>query len=110
MNGVGWTWNFDPGPVAYGAPRFARPAIANPGWNALPGGVMGGGCQAKARAVQYAHAVPPSWNAGGKVVSEQRAYFSAWRIVFEEPSVMAANVVRPCGPGVGGPAPDTSPF
>ena len=41
---------------------------------------MGGGSQGKARAVQYAHAVPPSWNAGGMVVLVQRAYFSAWRM------------------------------
>src|SRR4051812_31037460 len=96
--------------MASGAPRFARAAIANPGWNALPGSIMGGGCQGKARAVQYAHAVPPSWKAGGMEVLEQRAYFSAWRIVFDEPSVMATKVVLPCGLGVGGPTPDTSPL
>src|SRR5438067_6902786 len=96
--------------MALGAPRFARAAIAKPGWNALPGSVMGSGCQAKATAVQYAHAVPPSWNAGGIVVLVQRAYFSAWRMVFDVPSVMAAKRVRPCGPGLGGPTPDTSPL
>ena len=36
--------------------------------------------------MQYAHAVPPSRNAGGHGVLEQRAYFSAWRMVFEVPS------------------------
>src|SRR6516164_5144490 len=96
--------------MADGAPRLAKAAIANPGPNPRSGRSIGGGCQGKARVVQYAHAVPPSRNASGKVVLEQRAYFSAWRIVFDVPSVMAANVVRPCGPGVGGPAPDTSPF
>src|SRR5262245_21671719 len=89
----------EPDPMALGAPRFARPAIANPGWNPRGGRSMGGGCQGKGRAVQYAHAVPPSWNTGGMVVLEQRAYFSAWRIVFDSPSVMAAKTVRPCGPG-----------
>src|SRR5437764_1467555 len=108
-NGVGRTWKIDPGPTAVGAPRVARAAIANPGWNALPGNVMGGGCQAKARAVQYAHAVPPSWNAGDMDVLVQRAYFSACRMVFVVPSVMSANRVTPWGPG-GSLAPDTRPL
>src|SRR5262249_3858188 len=75
-NGVGRTWNFDAGPVDWGAPRAARAGIANPCWNALPGRTMGGGSHGKAMDVQYAHAVPPSENAG-RVGFEQRAYFSA---------------------------------
>ena len=61
----------------------------------MPGGVIGDGCQAKARAVQYAHAIPPSRNAGAIVVLEHRAYFSAWRMVFVSPSVMSARQVLP---------------
>src|SRR5438552_8799456 len=83
--------------MASGAPRLARAGMQNPAWNALPGRVMGGGCQGNAGAVQYAHAVPPSWNAGAMYVLEQRAYFSAWRIVFESPSRMSAIRVLPCG-------------
>src|SRR2546423_547797 len=81
-NGVGWTWNFDPGPMALGAPRAARAGMQNPGWNALPGNTMGGGCQASKTDVEYAQAVPPSRNGGGRAgsVVEQRAYFSAWRM------------------------------
>ena len=41
--------------------------------------------------VQYAHAVPPSPSADGRAWVEQRAYFSACRIVFEVPSVMSAR-------------------
>ena len=88
--------------MASGAPRLAKAAIANPGWNALPGRVMGGGCQGNTGDVQYAHAVPPSRNAGAMVVLEQRAYFSAWRMVFEVPSVMSARRALPCGLVVGG--------
>ena len=69
--------------------------MANPGWNALPGRTMGGGCQGNAAAVQYAQAVPPSLNAGAMYVLEQRAYFSAWRMVFVRPSVMSAMRVLP---------------
>src|SRR5256885_6695678 len=36
---------------------------------------------------------------GGSAVLVQRAYFPAWRMVFDVPSVMAAKAVRPCGPG-----------
>src|SRR4051812_17445306 len=100
-NGVGRTWNFDPGPMASGAPRLARAAIANPGWNARGGRFMGGGCQGKGTAAQYAHAVPPSRNGGAFVVLEQRAYFSACRMVFDSPSAFSMSVRRvlPCGPG-----------
>src|SRR4051795_4152750 len=83
--------------MASGAPRLARAGRQNPAWNALPGNVMGGGCQGNAGAVQYAHAVPPSRNAGAMVVLEQRAYFSAWRMVFDAPSVMSVIRVLPCG-------------
>src|SRR5690348_5513375 len=48
---LGLTWNFEPGPMALGAPRFARPAMAKPGWNARDGRFMGGGCQGKTRPV-----------------------------------------------------------
>src|SRR2546430_12170490 len=83
--------------MALGAPWFANAARQNPGWNALPGSAMGGGCQGNARAVQYAHAVPPSWNCGAMVVLVQRAYFSAWRMVFDVPSGMSAGVrALPC--------------
>src|SRR5262249_39139569 len=51
-NGVGWCWNFDLGPMASGAPRAANAGIANPGANALPGSVMGSGCQGNTKAVQ----------------------------------------------------------
>ena len=71
---------------------------------------MGGGCQGKTGAVQYAHAVPPSWNAGAMVVLVQRAYFSAWRMVFEVPSGMSARMrALPCGLVVGGLAVKSSP-
>src|SRR5437763_5105027 len=89
-NGVGWYWNFEPGPTASRAPRGTRPAIANPGWKPRGGRSIGGGCQGKGRAVQYAHAVTPSRNAGAMVVFEQRAYFSAWRMVFDSQSVMSS--------------------
>src|SRR5262245_59423616 len=79
-----------------GAPRVARAGIANPGWKALPGKTMGGGNHAKERDVQYAHAVPPSENAG-RVGSEHRAYFSALRMVFEVPSVMSVRRTFPWG-------------
>src|SRR5437588_5881011 len=96
--------------MALGAPRATKAGIANPGPNARGGRFMGGGCQGNTMAAQYAHAVPPSWNAGGMAVLVQRAYFSAWRMVFDVPSVMAAKVVRPCGLGLGGPTPDTRPL
>src|SRR5262249_7573416 len=64
------------------------------------GGFMGSGNHGKTKGdVQYAHAVPPSWNGATIVVLEQRAYFSAWRIVFEVPSRMSAMRVLPWGPG-----------
>src|SRR5262245_55436243 len=88
--------------MALGAPRATKGAIANPGWNSFCGSCMGGGCQGKKGVVQYPHAVPPSWNAGAMVVLEQRAYFSAWRMVFEAPSVMSVMRVLPCGFPVGG--------
>src|SRR5436305_1162761 len=78
-NGVGRTWNIDPGPMALGAPRATKAGTANPGPNAWPGGFMGGGSHGKRGDVQYAHAVPPSWKAGTMLVLVQRAYFSAWR-------------------------------
>src|SRR4051794_28353090 len=83
--------------MAAGAPMFAKPGIANPGWNALPGKSMGCGCQANAGAVVYAQAVPPSRNAGGRAGFEQRAYFSAWSRVFDVPSVMKLKLIFPCG-------------
>src|SRR5262249_21417580 len=85
-----------------GAPRVARAGIANPGWNALPGRTMGSGSHWKATDVQYAHAVPPSWNAG-KFGFEQRAYFSAMRMVFEVPSVMSVRRTFPWGRSTSGP-------
>src|SRR4051794_30671709 len=88
--------------MASGAPRPTKAAIANPGWNPLDGGFIGGGCQEKKGDVQYAHAVPPSWNAGAMNVLEQRAYFSAWRMVFEVPSRMSVRRVLPCGLVVNG--------
>src|SRR5207237_5391797 len=98
----GGTGNLEPGPMASGAPRPARAASANPGWNALPGRFMGAGCQGNTAAVQYAQAVPPSRNAGAMNALEQRAYFSAWRMVFVRPSVMSAMRVLPWGVDVGG--------
>src|SRR6266849_6164809 len=85
--------------MALGAPRGTKAAMQNPGPNPLYGGFMGGGCQGDTRDVPYAHAVPPSWNAGAMVVLEQRAYFSAWSMVFEVPSVMSRMRVLPWGPG-----------
>ena len=53
--------------------------------------------------VQYAHAVPPSWNAGAIAVFVQRAYFSAWRMVCEVPSAKSLGMrAFPCGLVVGG--------
>ena len=46
--------------------------------------------------------MPPSLNAGAMVGLKQRAYFSAWRIVFEVPSVMSARRALPCGLVTGG--------
>ena len=65
----------------------------------LPGGFMGGGSQGKAGGdVQYAHTVPPSPNVGGRAVFEQRAYFSAWRMVFDVPSGKWPGMrALPCG-------------
>src|SRR5436309_9474486 len=85
--------------MALGAPRFANAGMQNPGWNGLPGSLMGGGCQGNWAAPQYAHAVPPSRNCGAMVVLVQRAYFSAWRMVFDVPSGMSVSTrVLPCGP------------
>src|SRR2546430_15970423 len=88
--------------MASGAPRAAETGRQNPAWNGLPGRTMGGGCQGNAGAVQYAHAVPPFRNCGAMVVLVQRAYFSAWRMVFEVPSVMSARRGLPYGPVVAG--------
>src|SRR2546425_13317603 len=86
-----------------GAPRFTTPGMQNPGWNILTGSVMGGGCQGNAAEALYAHAVPPSWNCGAMVVLVQRAYFSAWRMVFDVPSVKSAGMpALPCGLTVNG--------
>src|SRR6476659_1159077 len=83
--------------MASGAPTAAKARIANPGPNPARGGVMGGGCQGNGAAPEYAHAVPPSWNCGAMVVLVQRAYFSAWRMVFEVPSWMSWMRALPCG-------------
>src|SRR5436853_604420 len=101
--------------MASGAPRPTRAAMANPGKNALPGGSRGDGSQGNNTDVQYAHAVPPSRNGGAMLVFEQRAYFSAWRRVFDVPSRMSAMRVLPCGPATGGfllrsAVPDTKPL
>src|SRR5262249_45632598 len=96
---LGWTWNLDPGPMTSGAPRATKTGTQNPVPNALPSGFMGGGSQGKKGPAQYAHAAPPSWNGSAIVVLEQRAYFSAWRMVFERPSVMSAMRVLPWGLG-----------
>ena len=53
---------------------------------------MGGGCQGNKADAPYAHAVPPSLNAGAMSVLVQRAYFSAWRMVCEVPSAMSAGM------------------
>src|SRR5262245_19245334 len=83
--------------MALGAPA-AKPRIANAGANPRRGGDMGGGCQGNCGAPLYAQAVPPSLNAGAMTVLEQRAYFSAWRMVFEVPSWMSASMrALPCG-------------
>src|SRR5262245_55239641 len=86
-----------------GAPRVASAGIANPGWKALPGRSMGSRSHGKATEVQYAHAVAPSENAG-RAGFEQRAYFSALRMVFEVPSVMSARRTFPWGRSMSGPA------
>ena len=78
-----------------GAPWPAMAVMANPDWNALGGRFMGDGRRGKKGDAQYAHAVPPSLNAGAMVVLEQRAYFSAWRIVFEVPSLMSTRRALP---------------
>src|SRR3954469_24346524 len=88
--------------MTFGAPRAAKAAMQKPGKNALGGNCMGGGSQGKKGEAQYAHAVPPSLNAGTMVVLKQRAYFSAWRIVFEVPSVMSVRRAFPCGLVTGG--------
>src|SRR5687767_10327424 len=84
--------------MALRAPRAARAGMQNPGWNALPGRTMGAGCQPNMTDVVYAQAVTPSRNGGGRarLVVAQRAYFSAWRMVFVVPSVTAAMGVVPC--------------
>src|SRR6267378_2581013 len=84
--------------MASGAPPAAKARIANPGPNPARGGVMGGGCQGNGAAPLYAHAVPPSRSCGAMVVLVQRAYFSAWRMVFDVPSVKSAGIrALPCG-------------
>src|SRR6516162_6666485 len=84
--------------MALGAPLAAKARIANPGVNPARGGDMGGGCQGKGTAPLYAQALPPSLNAGAMTVLVQRAYFSAWRMVFEVPSGMSAGMrALPCG-------------
>src|SRR5438067_6993408 len=88
--------------MASGAPRPTRAAMQNPGKNGLPGGFMGGGCHGNKGVAEYAHAQPPSRNAGTMNVLVQRAYFSAWRMVFVVPSVMSAKRVLPCGLVLGG--------
>src|SRR5690242_13969407 len=84
--------------MASGAPLAAKARTANAGANGLGGRAMGGGCQANAGAALYAQAVPPSWNAGTRVALEQRAYFSACRMVVVVPSVRSSRRVFPCGP------------
>src|SRR6266851_7887081 len=88
--------------MASGAPRGTKAPTQNPVENALYGGFMGGGCQGKKGDAQYAHAVPPSWNAGTMNVFVQWAYFSAWSMVFEVPSRMSVRRVLPCGLLLGG--------
>src|SRR5260370_37863913 len=89
--------------MACGAPRATKAGMANRGPNAFPGGCMGAGCQGKIGVVAYAQAVPPSWNAGAIFVFEQRAYFSACRIVCEVPSAKSLGIrALPCGLVVGG--------
>src|SRR5260370_22243540 len=83
--------------MAAGAPRATKAPTQNPVENPLYGGIMGGGCQGKKGDVQYAHAVPPSWNGGAMNVFVQRAYFSAWSMVFDLPSVMSSSRVLPWG-------------
>src|SRR5262245_9761693 len=79
------------------APLAAKLRIANPVANPARNGDIGGGCQGNGPP-EYAHAVPPSWNRGAMVVLVQRAYFSAWRMVFEVPSwTSAAMRALPCG-------------
>src|SRR5947209_7005517 len=88
--------------MASGAPRATKAGMQNPGPNVLGGRFMGDGSQGNAGAAQYAQAVPPSRNAGAMNVFEQRAYFSAWRMVFERPSVTSPMRVLPWGVDVGG--------
>src|SRR5687768_6720727 len=84
--------------MALGAPVAAKPRTANAGANPRRGGDIGGGCQLNWGAPLFAHAVPPSWNCDGRVVLVQRAYFSAWRMVFEVPSGMSKGIrALPCG-------------
>src|SRR5262245_45210598 len=87
--------------MASGAPRAAKARIANAGANPRRLGVMGGGSQGKNGAALYAQALPPSRNSGAMTVLEQRAYFSAKRMVFEVPSEICTRRVLPCGPGSG---------
>src|SRR5262245_64917302 len=82
----------DWGPMALGAPWFACPGMQKPGANALTGRSIGGCCQLNPPPAQYAHAVPPFWNCGGRIVLVQRAYFSACRMVFDVPSGMSAGM------------------
>src|SRR5260370_19266253 len=83
--------------MASGTPRATKAAMQKPGKNGLPGGFKGGGCQENKGVVLYAHAQPPSRNAGAMYVLVQRAYFSAWRMVLVRPSVMSGKRVLPCG-------------
>src|SRR5262245_60566024 len=80
-----------------GAPRAAKAGMQNPGANVLPGRIMGGGCQENKKAVVYLQGVPPSWKAGCMSLFEQRAYFSALRMVLDVPSVISARRILPCG-------------
>ena len=77
--------------MALGAPWFAKVGMQKPGENILAGGARGGS-QGTGPAAPYAHALPPSRNCGGMVVLVQRAYFSAWRMVFDAPSGISAGM------------------
>src|SRR5262245_25976289 len=88
--------------MASGAPVAAKTRTAKTAPNPLRLGVMGGCSQVKIGGAPYAQAAPPSLNGGAINVLEQRAYFSAWSMVFEVPSWMSAGMrALPCGPGPG---------
>src|SRR5262250_2242763 len=78
--------------MASGAPWFAKAGMQNPAPNVLTGSAMGGGSQGNGPAPLYAQVLPPSRNCGSMVVLVQRAYFSAWRMVFDVPSGMPAGM------------------